>query len=124
QVPALLEELSKFRAWPDPLLRQEHDKAATDPRRKLHTSLAWLPVDRRQVDYLVARLLDAQAQEVSVIRDALVPHQHELVQQLWSVVEQPGKGKERRRLRAACALATYDRDSPRWEKACSLVVEQ
>src|SRR5205823_1068430 len=124
QVPAILTAMSEYRAWTDPLLRQENASAAAASRQKLHISLALLPADPSQVDYLVARLLDAQAQEVPVIRDALAPHQQELLDQLWSVVEQPAKSKESQRLRAACALATYDPDSPRWEKTSGPVVEQ
>src|SRR5207244_6022319 len=69
-------------------------------------------------------LLDAQPHEVPVIRDALVRHKQELVDKLWSDLEQAGKGKEGRRLRAACALATYNPESSQWEKACGPVVEQ
>ena len=74
----------------------------------------WTP---GQVDYLYERLLNAEPQEVAVIRNALVPHQDSLTSKLWSVVEQPAQGKESQRLRAAGALATYDPGGQRWETA-------
>ena len=82
-----------------------------DSRQKLHASLALLPVDATQVDYLYGRLLDAEPHEVPVIRDALAPHKDELLDKLWAVVEKPEKGKESQRLRAAAALAKYDPES-------------
>jgi serine/threonine protein kinase/formylglycine-generating enzyme required for sulfatase activity len=114
QVPGILAELAGYRDWADPLLREENAKAAAPSRQKLHTSLALLPVDATQVDYLAGRLLDAKPGEVPVIRDALAPHQEQAVAKLWAVAERPGKGKEPQRLRAAAALAKYDPENPRW----------
>ena len=122
QVPGIVGEMAEYRKWTDPLLRQEYDKAATNSRQKLHASLALLPVDATQVDYLYGRLLDAEPQEVPVIRDALAPHKDALLDKLWAVVEKPEKGKESQRLRAASALAKYDPESQRWGKAGALVV--
>jgi formylglycine-generating enzyme required for sulfatase activity len=122
QVPGVVGEMAEYRKWTDPLLRQENGKAANNPRQKLHASLALLPVDAAQVDYLYPRLLDAEPHEVPVIRDALVPHKGSLLDKLWAVAEQPRKGQESQRLRAASALAKYDPDSPRWGTAGALVV--
>ena len=99
---------------PTRLLRDENDKAAANSREKLHASLALLPVDPGQVDYLYGRLLDAAPHEVPVIRDALAPHKDALLDKLWAVVETPEKGKESQRLRAAAALAKYDPESEKW----------
>ena len=112
QVPGVVGEMTEYRKWTDPLLRQENGKAAMNSRQKLHASLALLPVDATQVDYLCGRLLDAGPHEVPVIRDALAPHKGSLLDKLWAVVEKPEKGQESQRLRAASALAKYDPDSP------------
>jgi formylglycine-generating enzyme required for sulfatase activity len=112
QVPAIIGEMADYRRLVDPLLREEYDKTKTNSRQKLHTSLALLPVDPAQVDYLYDRLLDAEPSEVPVIRDALAPHKDELLDKLWAVAEAPGK----QRLRAAAALAKYDPDSEKWAK--------
>jgi formylglycine-generating enzyme required for sulfatase activity len=121
QVPAIIAEISDYRQWADAPLREENLKAADKSRQKLNTSLALLPVDPGQVPYLYERLLDAQPQEVPVIRDALAGHQDDLLDKLWAVVETPGTGKESQRLAAASALAKFDPDNERWARARSPV---
>jgi serine/threonine protein kinase len=122
QVPTILGQLIEYRKWADPLLREENEKAAATSRQKLHASLALLPVDSRQVEYLSGRLFEAEPRELPVIRDALAPHKDKLLEKLWAAVETPDKGKERQRLRAAAALAMYDPQSDRWGKAGAPVV--
>jgi formylglycine-generating enzyme required for sulfatase activity len=114
QTPGIIEEMAAYRPWTDPLLRAELAKAPARSRERLHVSLALLPVDASQVEYLYDRLLEAEPHEVPVLRDALVGHQSDLVERLWPVVEKPKSGKESARLRAAAALARYDAGSPRW----------
>ncbi len=114
QVPGIVSEIEPNRQWADRLLRDENDKAAANSREKLHASLALLPVDPGQVDYLYGRLLGAAPNEVPVIRDALAPHKDALLDKLWAVVETLEKGKESQRLRAAAALAKYDAESEKW----------
>src|SRR5262249_29588025 len=85
--------------------------------------------DPGQVGYLYTRLLDAQPQEVPVIRDALAPHKDALLDKLWAVVEKPEKGKEQQRLRAACALASYDVSDnaegiARWKSVSKIVADE
>ncbi len=122
KVPDIIDGMAEFRKWADPLLQAENAKAAANSKQKLHASLAMLPVDASQAEYLYGRLLDAAPQDVPVIRDALVPHKVELLLKLWSVVETPEKGKEHQRVRAAAALAKYDPEGEKWAKAGALVV--
>src|SRR5206468_2684945 len=63
-------------------------------------------------------------QEVAVIRDAMSANKKELNDKLWRVVERPKRGEEDQRLRAACALATYDPNNPRWAKDSGPVANQ
>ena len=121
-VQSIVADIAEYRQWADPLLRQENEKATAQSRQKLHVSLALLPVDSTQVDYLYGRLLDAEPQQVPVIRDALTPHKEQLLDKLWTVVEKPDNGKEPQRLRAAAALAKFDPKSEKWAKANALVV--
>jgi serine/threonine protein kinase/formylglycine-generating enzyme required for sulfatase activity len=125
EVSNIVQEMASYRHWLDPLLHIAYAQAETDQDRpkQLYTSLALLPVDASQVKYLHGRLLDAEAGEVSVIRDALAPHKDGLMDKLWGVAETPDKGKEAQRLRAAAALATYDPDSKKWATCSSLVVK-
>jgi formylglycine-generating enzyme required for sulfatase activity len=125
-VPAIVADMTPFRHWINPLLREAYQEAeeSHDARKQLHTSLALLPVDPNQKEFLYNRLLDAKPHEVPVLRDALLPHEQELQNKLWAVVEQPAKGQERQRLHAACALATYEADDQRWQKVSRPVVNQ
>jgi formylglycine-generating enzyme required for sulfatase activity len=116
QVPAIVGQMTEYRHWADPLLRESNSKAADKSRQKLHTSLALLPVDASQVNYLKDRLLDAEPGEVAVLRDALFPHKDGLLDKLWAAVEAPARGKEHQRLRAAAALAKYVPESEKWAK--------
>jgi formylglycine-generating enzyme required for sulfatase activity len=122
QVPAIVSQMAEHRQWADPLLREENGKASDKSQQKLHTSLALLPVDASQVEYLKGQLLDAEPGQVAVLRDALLPHKEQLVSDLWPIVEAPAKGKESQRLRAAAALAKYDPESEKWARFGALVV--
>ncbi|HEV3263017.1 MAG TPA: SUMF1/EgtB/PvdO family nonheme iron enzyme [Gemmataceae bacterium] len=118
EVPTIVQEMAPYRSWLDPLLRDANQEAEAqqEGRKRLHTSLALLPVDSSQVGYLYGRLLDAAPHEVAVLRDALAPHRHDLLDKLWGVAEHPPMGQVQQRLRAACALARFDPDSERWAK--------
>ena len=66
QVPGIVAEMEGYRPWTDPLLRAEGRRPGTrSSRQQLHASLALLPVDAAQVDYLYERLLGAEPNEVS-----------------------------------------------------------
>jgi formylglycine-generating enzyme required for sulfatase activity len=123
-VPGVVRDMGPYRRWIDPLLQSAYADAQNkhDARKQLHASLGLLPVQPGQRDYLYQRLLDAEPHEVPVIRDALDSHKDELTDKLWAVVEKPAQGKESQRLRAASALAKYDPESQRWDKAGALVV--
>jgi formylglycine-generating enzyme required for sulfatase activity len=124
-VPAIVRDMGPYRRWLDPLLRTAYQEAEAgkETRKQLHASLALLPVDATQVDYLFGRLLDAQPNEVPVIRDALVPYKDGLLAKLWAAVQAPEKGPVSPRLRAAAALAKYDPNGEGWQKAGRLVVD-
>ncbi len=115
-VPAVVADMSPYRRWLDPLLRESYGQAEAegDSRKQLLASLALLPGDAAQVDYLVDRLFAAEPNEVPVLRDALAPHRERLLLTLWSAADTPEKGRNSVRLRAAAALAGYDPDGKHW----------
>ena len=121
----IIEKMAPYRRWIDPLLQeaQAQAKKENDRHKYLRTSLALLPADGSQLEYVYRRLLDAEPAEVPVLIDALAPHKESLCEKLWCVVESPEKGKEAQRLRAAAALANYDRDSGKWASCSPLVVQ-
>src|SRR5262249_10365123 len=116
-VPGIVADMAPYRRWIDPLLRDAYAEAETnnDSRKRLHASLGLLPVDPGQVEYLYGRLLQADPQEVAVLRDALRPHKEALIERLWAVLQDRENDPDQR-FRAACALAAYAPDDPRWEQ--------
>jgi formylglycine-generating enzyme required for sulfatase activity len=115
-VPRLVNGLATLRFWANPLLHRILETSGVDSKERLHASLALLPVDKEQVEYLYRRLLKADPPEFSVIRDALKPYQEGLVERLWNVLEQPGSAEGGQQLQAASASALYDPSDPRWLK--------
>ncbi len=130
EVPGIVTAMAPYRCWVNPLLREEYAQAQekNDARKQLHASLALLPVDSGQVEYLYERLLKGDPQEVVVIRSALLGHKAALTERLWELLENPNKDQEQR-FRAACALAVFAPDDPRWQKvsgdvAATLVIQK
>src|SRR5262249_40493089 len=93
-------------------------EASKDPRKQLHASLALVPVDPGQVEYLYSRLLRAEPHEITAITTLLRDHQGVLRERLWAVLANPKKDLDQR-LRTASALAAYAPDDTRWEKVSS-----
>src|SRR4029077_19909496 len=91
-------------------------------RDRLHASLALLPVDATQVDYLSNRLMSAAPSELTVLRDALKSHQSPLVPKLWAALNSAKPG-DTNLLPCAGALAVYDPDSALWEAAGGKVAQ-
>ena len=120
-VPPLVEQLANLRLWADSKLHRIIDNSGVDSKEHLHASLALLPVDEGQVEYLYRRLLKAGPTELSVLRDALKPYRERLVERLWSVLEQPED--EGQCLQAASAMALYDPSNPRWQEVGGKVAQ-
>ena len=117
-VPGIIAELKPYRRWVDPLLRQAYAEAkeAGNSQKQLNAALALLPVDDTQLPYLKDRLLRADAQDISVIRQSLAGHKDTLVAECWRVLEKPTPEDQGKALQAASALALYDPQNPLWEK--------
>jgi formylglycine-generating enzyme required for sulfatase activity len=117
-VPGIVKETGPYRRWVDPLLQEAYATAQkeNDPRRQLHASIGLLPADGGQVPYLYERLLKAEPPEVLVIREAMQGHKQSLTERLWAFL-QNAENDQDQRFRAACALAAFAPDDPRWERA-------
>ena len=127
-VPHLVEQLPHYRRWADPLFLRYAQEAPEDSKEHLHASLALLPVDDGQVEYLYQRLLTAEPAELLVIRDTLAGHRDGLVERLWGVLGDTNADPDRR-FRGACILATYDPASgdeqeKRWVGVSAFVTDQ
>jgi serine/threonine protein kinase/formylglycine-generating enzyme required for sulfatase activity len=122
RVPDLIHDLGPYRRWADPLLRAKLAQPGLDEGPRLHVALALLPVDAGQADYLCQRLPAARGpEEVKVVRELLQAHAPDAAAKIWPVVEDGGQERSRR-LRAACALARFAADDPRWAKVGDEVV--
>jgi formylglycine-generating enzyme required for sulfatase activity len=114
------------RPWADSWLREalEEAKRTNDPRRQLHASLALLPVDPGQVDYLCGCLFDAKApDEVKTIRYMLNRYAPTETKPFWALERtDPLERDPAKQLRAACALAVLDSNNPRWRNFAEDVV--
>src|SRR5262245_22966489 len=126
-LPPILEDLAPYHHHADPLLARMLAEEPADSKARLHASLALLPRDDRQVDYLLDRLLTASPQELLAIRVGLAPYRDRVTDRLWGWAE-TDNADDGRRFRAACGLAALDPDSPRWahvapDVAAKLVAE-
>ena len=120
EVPAIVKQLSGYRRWADRKLVRAVQ--SIDDREHLHASLALLPVDSSQVDYLFSRLVKATPSELPVLRDALKPHRSTLTPKLWPVLESSKPG-DASLLPSASALASYAPDDAKWEAVGSKVAQ-
>ena len=123
QVPDIVVAMRDYRQLVGPSLKSELEKGSDVSRQKLHASLALLPVDASQVDYLFSRLLKATPSELPVLRDALKPHGSTLTPKLWTVVESAKPG-DANLLPSASALASYDPENGKWEVEAGKVAQE
>jgi serine/threonine protein kinase len=114
QVPDIVRAMRDYRRWVDSSLKGELKKGSDGSRQKLHGSLALLPVDATQVDYLFNRLMSAIPSELPVLRDALKTHRSTLTSRLWIVLDSAKSG-DAGLLQSASALANYDPDNTKWK---------
>jgi formylglycine-generating enzyme required for sulfatase activity len=123
-VPAIVKQFSGYRRWADPQLVRVAQGTDAQSREHLHASLALLPVDASQVDYLFDRLLKIKdtPSEFPVLRDALQTHRTTLTPKLWTVLESANPGDDSL-LPAASALASYSPDDARWEAESGKVAQ-
>jgi eukaryotic-like serine/threonine-protein kinase len=127
EVRPVIDAMPPYRRWLDPLLRDSISQAQAENNKdhELHASLALLPVDPGQVEYLYRRLLVAEPQELPVICHALEPHKAELLERLWALVaampratgSDANSATASERLRAAAALAAFDAANERWTQS-------
>lgn len=122
EVPGILDQVGPRQRWLMPRLR-EASARLTDPKTRLHVSLALLRKDPDQVPYVYERLFDVSPRFLSVLRGELAAYREELIKPLWGELENQG-GAPERRFRAACALAEYAPSDSRWGMYSPFVVDQ
>ena len=113
QVPEIVREIQAYRRWTEQPLRRILGEAPDDSKEKLHASLALLPIDSSQVDYLYLRLLAADPTEMAVLRDSLAPHHADLSDRLWKTLRD-ARPDDARILPVASVLAGFEPTNPAW----------
>ncbi|WP_406694967.1 protein kinase [Singulisphaera sp. Ch08] len=121
KVPDIIRQMFPYRRWVNPRLQNARARAKLGSQESLRASLALLPVDSEQELVLIDQLVDADPPAVRIVRDALAPGSPKVKENLWRVLENV-LVPNGRRLRAACTLASYDPDSPRWAAVASDIV--
>jgi formylglycine-generating enzyme required for sulfatase activity/tRNA A-37 threonylcarbamoyl transferase component Bud32 len=116
QVPGIVEDIQDFMKWAAPRLRKLVEAGAFESTDKLHASLALLPTDENQADYLSARLLQTTVEEFPMVRDALRPFASRIMPQLRETLHDADAPLEAR-FRAGMALVDYAPTSPDWMPA-------
>lgn len=116
QVPDIVKLMTPYRKRLEPVLRAEWEQAVRDDNSAhlLRLSLALLPSDPGELDYLHERLLTARAEDFPIIRDQLERYRGKLTGWLWKDWDDRGRDPDQR-FRAACALAAYAPTDPRWK---------
>jgi formylglycine-generating enzyme required for sulfatase activity len=116
-VPALLPELRPYFRWARPHLVDA--RRDSDPKKQLHASLALLPADASQREFLRQRLVDAGPEEGRIICRELKKFAGDQIvggdqiEEFWGLVADATlDGKAR--FRAACALAFWNPHDRRW----------
>ncbi|MFM8213543.1 MAG: protein kinase domain-containing protein, partial [Pirellula sp.] len=113
-----LKKLPAMRAIVDPKLKAALEHTKDDSEEHLKLSLALVPSDPTQIDYLVRRLQSAQASQVQLIVDQLRPYKYKILDSLWSAIEGDNKAAW---LPVAGALADYDPGNERWQSVAAKV---
>jgi serine/threonine protein kinase/formylglycine-generating enzyme required for sulfatase activity len=122
-VRGIIKEMESYRLWADSLLKEAHANAAADSRQKLYASMALLPADPGQADYLYDRLLDSNPDDFLVLRAVLRPQREPVLTKLWRVLADDQAGADQR-FRAACALAEYEPEIAPWRHAAEFVARK
>ena len=125
EVPDIVKNLSGYYRWARRPLSDLLSSTKEQSSPHLHASLALLPVDPAQVEYLYNRMLNANPTELPVIREALSGHQWTLIERLWGVLENTQADRDQR-FRAAWALAGYvaDETEQRWVAASRFITDR
>jgi serine/threonine protein kinase/formylglycine-generating enzyme required for sulfatase activity len=117
EVPRVVAEMADYRRAVDPRLVAILNSSVSSPDARLRASLALLPVDSRQAEYLSDRFLDADSGEGAVILDSLAGQENAreylLSKAEAEVNRKPGQGP-RRQANAAAALLRLGRPTDVW----------
>ncbi len=119
-VPETVAAMEHFRWWTDPELRRVLAENPDGSEPKLRASVALLPVDPSQVEYLFVQLRQADPDQQLLLRKALEGHAEELTPRLRDLLRDAAND-DPTTLPLAATLAAYSPDDPRWEEVSAKV---
>lgn len=119
EVPRIIAALRTQREW----LRGKLEEMlpTVDDDRAWRVQLALVPDDARYLGPLVNHLLLCTPEEFGVLLEGVIPYKAEIASLLWEILLSDTAA--RARLRAACALASFCPDDPRWPSNAARVAE-
>jgi serine/threonine protein kinase len=121
-VPAIVDDLVASQRWANAELQQLLDDSPPGSRHRLHASLALLPNDAGQVEFLKQQLLRSPPQTLAVIRDELHGRGYDVREDLWQQLDDD-TAEDAVRFRAALALAPLDQQRD-WASHAEFVGDQ
>jgi eukaryotic-like serine/threonine-protein kinase len=107
QLPKKIEQMTAYRAWINPRLRQVLQGSSGDPELRIRLLLALLPSEPEHVGELADRLLKCGHEEHRVIREALRAHWPAVAPTIEGAIENPRYDRAQQ-ARAAAALIALD----------------
>jgi serine/threonine protein kinase len=137
EVKTLLGHFDEHQPWAGAELAALPADERSGPKARLRAALALAPLDPAAGEYLFERLLEADAREVTVIRDVLGAQSADgrrdarntsaggtIIPRLWDLLNGREADPRQRRLRAAAALAAYDPNNAQWAAAAQEAARQ
>jgi serine/threonine protein kinase/formylglycine-generating enzyme required for sulfatase activity len=108
-------DVEEYRRWTEPKLKALIDNPKSSPDDRMHARLVLLPLDtENQLEPLMETMLSADPHDFREIQEGLGPYRDRgLAAWFWQRFDDR-KASEEVRFRAACALANFDPDNPRW----------
>ena len=122
EVPALIEDLSEFRPFANPLLAEYAANSNADASSRLYARLALLRTDHAQLDPLVASALTAPPAEVELISTVIAGAELDTSTRLWKAATDSISPVER--LHTLGLLARLDPANPAWTSHTEFVAQQ
>ncbi len=113
-VPRIVEQMRDERQWVLPLLQNPATVLGRvpDARERLNLSLALLPDDSTQVDFLTQSMSHVNVSDLPIIFDTLLPYREACRTQIWNDLENSDDPASS--LALAAAVAAFDPHSPNW----------
>ncbi|MDP1559788.1 MAG: protein kinase [Pirellulaceae bacterium] len=121
KLPDLIAMPEAMRTVVVPKLKTALEQHALQSAERLKLSLGLLPSDPGQVDYLLQRLLSADANQVPLLVSQLQPRAMLIEPQLWTTAKQHDPQSL---LQAASALANYAPKDEQWVSIAGQVADQ